>query len=298
MSRFSFSLSLFLFLFLSLCVSLTERLVVSFAAGKVDRGAFAFAQMGLFTAEQDHALAVVVMKGREFHGGTAHRLYPGVAPGTIDSADGIPQLFASQSLLWRLGYVCYPSAAASRRTTSTYMFPPCKFGCAVQAPTVRSGPEPYITQGGQRLFLSRRDLQEHALREIVMEAANKASDLGLDPSPLFSLEHFVDVGTGKRLVCRLPPRRGQCDDLDDLLRWHMRTADVFLLKTTHLDSQKLLDQDEESFLTLFGRFSSDSLVLAPPPHPPRSFSQVLSASLKGEKSVRPSPPALSALFVL
>lgn len=260
----------------------------------MDRGAFAFPQSGLFTAEQDHALVAIVMKGREMHGGWAHRLHACGEPGTLVSADGIRELFTDRPRVWRLGFICYPSMVAYRRTAPAYAFPPCMFGCTVRTPKAPSGLAPYIIGGGGgRIYRSRGDFVEHGVREVLMEAANKLADMGVDPSPLLSLTRFTDSRDGTHFACLLPSRRGEQEDLDALLWWHIRTSELFLLKVTPCKSLDPDPQSSESrvYTPDFRQLWERLVARIPPPihrphAPTRHISEILSVKMSQDHRVR------------
>ena len=229
---------------------------------------------------------MVVMKGREFHGGVNHRLLTDGVPGTPSTADGLPELFTAETNVWRLGFICYPSMAIYRRSTSTFMFPPCRFGCSVQVPRAPSGLSPYIVGGGERLFRSREEMLQHCIREVLMEASNKLADLGVDSASVRSLSSFRDLASGDREVSvRLPPPTCKDSSLHRLLQWHVRTSEIFLLKGTVIEPPIEPESGSEApnpgqptdIEAVIRRFQLDSHS-DPPPERPEAVREIVSVS--------------------
>lgn len=225
------------------------------------------------------------MKGRELHGGSAHRLLSDGRPGTIASADGIPELFTERNQVWRLGFICYPSLAAYRRTIPSLAFPSSAFG----GPSGDSVPRRCIA-GSERLYRTRADMVEHGIREAIMEATNKVASLGVDPTPLLALTRFTDLRDRTQHECRLPTRCGEADDMDALLDWHIRTSELFLIKARRrrgVDGSP--DDDEGAALPNFAELL-DSLATVGPtlPHPRvpiRKIYSILSAKMCNRQTV-------------
>ncbi len=189
--------------------------------------------MGLFAAAPGVAALSIVMKGREIHGGQAHRLWTDL-PNKLDlSKEMVKALVTNEKVTMRMGLVLYPSERAFGRRSSAHMYPPCGFG-----PTMpyRSGvsKDAYVSDGGRRLFASAELQRSYVLEEVAMQIGNIAARLGCDPQravEAFS-SNLYDKKEEKLIALRHPPWQWDAkrkNQLDGYLSWHILISRIFLL---------------------------------------------------------------------
>ncbi len=204
--------------------------------------------MGLFAAGPGIAALSIVMKGREIHGGHAHRLYTGM-PNKLDlSQEMIQALVTNKNVTMRIGLVCYPSERAFSRRSCANMYPPCGFGPSMP---FRSGisKEAYVSDGGRRLFRSEDRQRSYVFEEVAMQIGNIAARMGCDPKravEAFS-SNLYDPKKDTHIVLRYPEWQWDANRkklLDGYLNWHIVVSRLFLFnidieKDLHVNSQTL-----------------------------------------------------------
>ncbi len=223
--------------------------------------------MGLFAGASGLTALSIVMKGREVHGGQAHRLYPDMRNPVDLSNEMIKALVTNKHVTMRIGLVCYPSERAFGRRSSALMYPPCGFGPSMP---YRSGisPASYFSEGGRRLFYTAELQRQFIFEELAMEIGNIIARYGADAKravTAFSSELF-DVNSQQAIVLQYPKWQWDVEKmmvLDSHLNWHIVISRLFLLKFEILPEEKKADTIANNKLSLeriralYVRFQSD-----------------------------------------
>ncbi len=179
-------------------------------------------------------MAFVLIKGRQLHTGQALRMVPwSDEPVGLEEAE-LLSLLTNEDLVWRVGFVNYPSQLMYRREVPDCMFPPTGYGSSGSLIKVPKGLGPYFTGGGARLFKGRKEMLKHSASELVMDITNRLADMGMDAEHTLNVlnsngafRDFHDKEEIKTSVTEI-----YTEDIarkDCLLNYHLYVAERFLL---------------------------------------------------------------------